>query len=153
MISARRRLYLEAVTDWSAPFEVAARIGDTPPPDIRVVKSVLGHLRAIGLVEYGAPNGTYRITDDGRAVLAKEDEKSKAAVALRQHWADLCDADPVPDGFIEAVEAAGLVTFRSVTKYDLNDSFAAERGIEKGGSIWVLTKAGLAALAKKDQPQ
>lgn len=67
--------------------------------------------------------------------------------SLRRHWADFCDADPVPEDFIDRMDDAGFVTLRKVTRDDLNDVFAAERGIEKGGWIWVLTDLGRQVLA------
>ena len=42
------------------------------------------------------------------------------------------------------MEGAGLAEVRVVTDDDLQ-SFAAERGIERGGMIWCLTDAGHAA--------
>ena len=66
---------------------------------------------------------------------------------LRAYWRSRCDGDPVPCGFDEEMEASGLITWRSVTKRDIeDDTFAAERGIEMGGAIWVLTAAGRRAL-------
>lgn len=61
---------------------------------------------------------------------------------LRALWHVFCDADPVPPEFVDEMEAAGFATLRPVTKDDLEESFAAERGIEAGGSVWVLTAAG-----------
>ena len=74
---------------------------------------------------------------------------SKNAEFLRQHWNDFCDADPVPENFADDMEAAGLITLRAVTKRDVEDDcFAYERGIELGGSVWVLTDEGRTALAQ-----
>lgn len=71
---------------------------------------------------------------------------------LRSFWHDFCDADPVPPTFAEDMEASGFVTLRSVRKRDVeSDPFAAERGIEIGGSMWVLTPAGLAAFEEEGQ--
>lgn len=61
---------------------------------------------------------------------------------LIRYWPAFCDADQVPDGFIERMEQAGLATLRKVTRADLEAAFAVERGIEKGGMIWVLTLDG-----------
>ncbi|ABS68852.1 hypothetical protein Xaut_3624 [Xanthobacter versatilis] len=77
-----------------------------------------------------------------------------AAQKLRAYWHPRCDADPVPCEFDEDMEAAGLITIREVTKYDLDDDcFAAERGIELGGWLWELTESGRATLveAKKQE--
>ena len=68
---------------------------------------------------------------------------------LRKHWEAFCDCDPF-DGaadFSERMEKAGFIKLRRVTRDDLEDSFAAERGIERGGMVWDLTKRGRAALA------
>ena len=66
---------------------------------------------------------------------------------LRKYWGVFCDADPVPDGFIERMESAGYARLRPVKKADLAESFAAERGIEQGGQLWELTKKGHNAIA------
>lgn len=75
--------------------------------------------------------------------------------ALRRYWSAFCDADhhlidddACEDGgdLSDAWEEAGLIASRSVTRDDLDDPFAAERGIEPGGQIWTLTAKGLAAL-------
>lgn len=66
--------------------------------------------------------------------------------ALRRHWASFCDADPVPEGFIDRMEAAGLAQCRAVEPDDLEESFADERGIYPGGMVWELTDAGRSAL-------
>ena len=58
-------------------------------------------------------------------------------------WHDFCDADPVPEDFIERMEAAGFTNLRKVRRSDIaEDSFAAERGIVLGGYLWELTKRG-----------
>lgn len=68
---------------------------------------------------------------------------------LRSHWSAFCDADPVPDDFVELMDHAGLIQTRKVQKSDIDaDDFAAERGIEMGGWLWELTPAGRAAIAK-----
>lgn len=75
--------------------------------------------------------------------------------ALRRYWSPFCDADhhlidddACEDGgdLSDAWEAAGLIALRDVTDDDLDDAFAAERGIEPAGQIWTLTPAGRAAL-------
>lgn len=68
---------------------------------------------------------------------------------LREHWNAFCDADPHPNGFIERMEAAGLATLRDVEPADLDEAFAAERGIETGGMVWVLTPLGKEAMEAK----
>lgn len=67
------------------------------------------------------------------------------AEELRAYWNVFCDADPYPDGFEDRMEAAGFAEVRVVTNDDLHQSFAAERGIERGGLMWCLTEAGHAA--------
>lgn len=66
---------------------------------------------------------------------------------LRLNWAAFCDADPVPVDFIERIEGAGFAALRKVTRNDLEQAFAAELGIYKGGSVWDLTPAGRSALS------
>lgn len=75
---------------------------------------------------------------------------------LKQNWVSFCDFDPLTpphlerDSFIEQMELAGLVYFRSVTKNDVeNDPFASECGIEMGSYLWCITDAGRAALERK----
>jgi hypothetical protein len=67
---------------------------------------------------------------------------------LRAHWHAFCDADPFEgsDTFADRMEAAGFIHLRPVTVYDLQDAFAAERGIQRGGMLWELTDAGHAAV-------
>jgi hypothetical protein len=76
--------------------------------------------------------------------------------ALRGYWSAACDCDPVDHDACEeggdlfdAWEAAGLIRPRAVTKADLDDAFAAEKGIAPAGSMWELTPAGLDALQKE----
>lgn len=59
-------------------------------------------------------------------------------------WNAFCDGEPVAPDFIENAEAAGLAELGAVKRADLEDSFAAERGIELGGSVWHLTAKGRA---------
>lgn len=68
------------------------------------------------------------------------------AQKLRVFWGEFCDADPVPVEFLDEMEVAGFVECVPVTAEALDDVFAAERGIELGGMMWVLTAAGRAAL-------
>ena len=82
-------------------------------------------------------------------------ERLAAENELRAYWTAFCDADPLPiskDEFTDRMERAGFITLRKVTKADLQESFAAERGIEKGGFIWVLTNKGSAALKQTKPP-
>ena len=65
---------------------------------------------------------------------------------LRKYWSAFCDADPTPDNFIDRMETAGFVRLRKVCRSDLDEAFAAERGVEKGGLLWELTKSGRASL-------
>lgn len=77
----------------------------------------------------------------------------RAREELRQHWSPFCDADPVPEGFADRMEGAGLIETRKVTRADLEDEFAAERGIEKGGYVWCLTRLGHEVLDSSHQLQ
>jgi hypothetical protein len=68
---------------------------------------------------------------------------------FRRNWLSFCDCDPFPGAhdFQERMEAAGLIETAAVDDDDLDGSFAAERGLERGGHKWVLTEAGRHALA------
>lgn len=71
---------------------------------------------------------------------------------LRGNWGAFCDAD-VFDGvedFSERMETAGLIEIVPVTDEALDEAFAYERGIERGGMMWKLTPAGRAALEASD---
>lgn len=85
--------------------------------------------------------------------LSKFDAEQASYSELRAHWNAFCDADPFEgaDTFADRMEAHGLIQLRAVTVHDLEESFAAERGIEKGGSIWVLTKKGRAVVTSGKQ--
>jgi len=68
-ITDRARLYLRCIDDWKAPYEIAALLGDTPPPTINDVKRMLGRLAARGLVHYSRANNTYCVSVEGRKAL------------------------------------------------------------------------------------
>jgi hypothetical protein len=70
---------------------------------------------------------------------------------LRAHWNAACDADWFEGchDFMERMEAAGFCDLFPVEPEHLDDPFAAERGIEPGGMIWVLTEKGLDVLKDK----
>ena len=72
---------------------------------------------------------------------------------LRKHWGSFCDCDPFEGAadFSERMEAAGFIRLRSVTRDDLEQAFAAELGIERGGMVWDLTAKGRKALAHLPQ--
>lgn len=61
---------------------------------------------------------------------------------LREHWDAFCEADAVPEDFVERMGKAGFISIRGVRKSDLEEPFAAERGIAKGGHLWELTRKG-----------
>lgn len=67
---------LNACPDWSASFEIMHRrrlaTGEIVSP--YGLRTMLGRLRNLGLVEYGPPNDTYRITDLGRSALGEQPE-------------------------------------------------------------------------------
>lgn len=70
---------------------------------------------------------------------------------LRKHWHSFCDADPFPgsDTFAQRMEDRGYARLRRVKLSDIeSDPFAAERGIEVGGSLWELTEKGHAAFGE-----
>lgn len=79
------------------------------------------------------------------------DAEQRAYGDLRKNWGAFCDADPFPGAqdFAERMESFGLVRLRKVTSSDLQESFAAERGTEKGGRLWELTKKGHAVLDRQ----
>lgn len=65
---------------------------------------------------------------------------------LRKYWGAFCDADIIPigrDDFTERLEKFGLVTWRAVTKRDVEATpFAGELGLEIGGMCYDLTAKG-----------
>lgn len=80
--------------------------------------------------------------------------------ALRRYWDDFCecDWDRIDNNACgdhadleDAWMTAGLIYLRPVDEDDLDDVFAAERGIEPGGNVWELTDAGRAALKAETQ--
>lgn len=77
---------------------------------------------------------------------------AKRAKLLREHYASFCAADPFPgsDVFADRMEAAGFIELVPVAKDALEDAFAAERGIEKGGMMYRLTDAGRAAFTASE---
>lgn len=78
---------------------------------------------------------------------------SEAQLELRAHWMSFCDADAFAGSadFPERMEASGLIELVEVDDDALDDPFAAERGIERGGLMWQLTDAGRRALADGDK--
>lgn len=70
---------------------------------------------------------------------------------LRRNWGAFCDCDPFhgADTFTDRMEAEGYIRLRPVRKADLEESFAAERGIERGGNLWELTAKGRKALTRE----
>lgn len=100
--------------------------------------------RLIAMTEGGMiPEAAAVWRSDAPEILARR------AKLLRQHWSSFCDADPFPgsDKFADRMEAAGFIELVPVTKAALQDAFAAERGIERGGMMYRLTDAGRAVLA------
>lgn len=63
----RSRLYLRAIDDWKAPFEVAKLLGDNPVKSANVIRKTLLTYVARGLAEHHDGNDTFRATDAGRA--------------------------------------------------------------------------------------
>jgi hypothetical protein len=86
-----------------------------------------------------------RLIDAGHYDITPEQEaENDLERELRRHWSDFCDADPFPesDTFADRMERAGFIELVAVTDEALESSFAADRGIEPGGMMWVLTDAG-----------
>jgi hypothetical protein len=109
-----------------------------------------GEIRAeLGCMDWRAANGKIVTPEALRDHL-------EARELLRLQWNSFCDADPVPEGFVERMHAEGFCHLRGVTADDLEMSFAADRGIKRGGSIWVLTDEGREAMkfvrSKTPQP-
>ena len=67
---------------------------------------------------------------------------------VRDYWSAICDSDwhlipaDIRDDLDERLVAVGLAEWRAVTDDDLEDTFAYERGIEKGRSCLDLTALG-----------
>lgn len=74
------------------------------------------------------------------------EDEWKARDDLRKYWSAFCDADVIPidrDSFTDRLEKFGLVTWRKVTKRDVESTpFAYELGLEVGGMCWDLTAKG-----------
>lgn len=81
-------------------------------------------------------NTTERLTED----------EWRARDDLRSYWNAFCDADVIPidrDDFTDRLEKFGLVTWRKVTRRDVDATpFAADLGLEVGGMCWDLTAKG-----------
>jgi len=89
------------------------------------------------------------MTDDVEDTLTEAEWLLRAE--LRSDWAPFCNADyEEMQGdratFDERMEAAGFIELVAVSDEALQDSFAYERGIRKGGMMWQLTAAGKAIL-------
>lgn len=67
---------------------------------------------------------------------------------VRDYWSAICDSDwhlipaDIRDDLEERLVSVGLAEWRAVTDDDLEDTFAYERGIEKGRSCLDLTALG-----------
>lgn len=63
---------LRACMDWAAPYEIVYHRNDATGEiiDLGGQRNILGRMRNLGLVEYGACNDTWRITPAGRQALA-----------------------------------------------------------------------------------
>jgi hypothetical protein len=72
-LTKAQALILPHCPDWSAPYEVAARrwAGSSISNPTRAY-ILLIELHKLGMVEYEPANGTYRITEAGRAALKEE---------------------------------------------------------------------------------
>ena len=74
-LTKAERATLTACPDWSASYEIAHRRNDATGEivDLGGQHNILVQLRKRGLVEYGPPNNTWRITPTGRAMLEASD--------------------------------------------------------------------------------
>lgn len=72
-------------------------------------------------------------------------QRDALAAVLAAAWSAFTQADYIGDALTDAMERLGLAELRGVTDEDLEQSFAAELGIERNGMVWVLTPAGRAA--------
>lgn len=72
MPTQREHSVLSAITDWKAPYEVVALLypGGTTKREARKVRDTLTTLRDRCLASYSWMQGTYKITDKGRAELS-----------------------------------------------------------------------------------
>lgn len=74
---------------------------------------------------------------------------------FRRDWSRFCDADPVAPDFEERMEAAGLIELQWLDEGEAQatveaDPFWADKyGDQMPSSVYVLTAAGRAALAKE----
>jgi len=74
---------------------------------------------------------------------------------FRRDWPGFCDADPVAPDFTERMEAAGLIELRWLDEGEAQatvdaDPFWTDKfGDQMPSSVYVLTDAGRAALAKE----
>ena len=79
------------------------------------------------------------------------EEEWRAREDLRKHWNAFCDADAIPidrEDFTERLEKFGLVTWRKVTRRDVDSTpFAADLGLEVGRMCFDLTAKGRKVLA------
>ena len=75
-IRTRRRLYLHAIDDWKAAFEVAKLLGDKPVKSANVIRKMLFVLVRRGLAEHHVGNDTFRITDAGRVAMSPANQGS-----------------------------------------------------------------------------
>lgn len=70
-ITQQEHSCLAVLEDWKAPFEVAAMLypkGATVPQRKKVAEA-MRTLHGHGLLQYGAPNNTYRRTEAGTAAI------------------------------------------------------------------------------------
>lgn len=74
-LTRSQKAYLKVMPDWSARYEILQRLGRTATFQSNgLLLKALDKLERDGLIEFGRPNATYRITPAGRAALAKEGE-------------------------------------------------------------------------------
>lgn len=81
-------------------------------------------------------------------------EKPGVSLLFRQHWNAFSDADHAdcPIDFLDNAEEAGLIELVPVDADALDDPFAWERGIERGGMMFQLTAAGHALYLAQATP-
>jgi len=71
-ITQQEHSCLAVLEDWKAPFEVASMLYPKGAniPQRKKIAETMRNLHSHGLLQYGAPNNTYRRTETGTAAIA-----------------------------------------------------------------------------------
>ncbi|MGW9333633.1 hypothetical protein [Bosea sp. NPDC055594] len=87
-LTKAQALYLGAIHDWAAPYEVQATLG-LMTVKTATVEKVLKFLVRDGFAKYGATQNTYRITPAGRLALENTDEKRNRPAHVEQAGSEI----------------------------------------------------------------